>query len=105
MSKNKSMKFFRKSHKKRNAGSRSTMSGRIVAFSEVKLFKVTRAVNLVAAFQVNSLGKTFFNFLQEIPMDLTDIKPTIIDCEPRENTLPKPRSFTFDNPAMVGIIL
>ena len=35
MSKNRSMKFFRKSHKKRNTPKRSTMSGRIVTFSEV----------------------------------------------------------------------
>ena len=34
-------------------------------------------------------------------MDLTDIKPTIIDSEESLNILPKPRSFTFDNPAMV----
>ena len=35
MSKNKSMKFFRKSPKKRNLPNRNTMSGRIVTFSEV----------------------------------------------------------------------
>lgn len=35
MSKNRSMKFFRKSHKKRNQPNRNTMSGRIVTFSEV----------------------------------------------------------------------
>ncbi|CAB3996445.1 voltage-dependent N-type calcium channel subunit alpha-1B-like isoform X1 [Paramuricea clavata] len=67
ISKNKSMKFFRK---KRNAANRSTVSGRIVTFSE------------------------------EIPMDLTDIKPTIIDCEESQRILPKPRSYTFDNPAL-----
>ena len=38
-------------------------------------------------------------------MDLTDIKPTIIDSEESLNILPKPRSFTFDNPAMVRRLL
>ena len=48
--------------------------------------------------------RIFCCFLQDIPMDLTDIKPTIIDCEESQNILPKPRSFTFDNPAMVRIL-
>ena len=38
-------------------------------------------------------------------MDLTDIKPTIIDSEESLKILPKPRSFTFDNPAMVRRLL
>ena len=37
-------------------------------------------------------------------MDITDIKPTLIDCEENQNILPKPRSFTFDNPAMVRVL-
>lgn len=37
-------------------------------------------------------------------MDLTDIKPTIIDSEESLNIIAKPRSFTFDNPAMVRIL-
>lgn len=72
--KNKSLRFFRKSNKKyrqRNNANRVTMSGRIVTFSE------------------------------EIPMDLTDINPTIIDTEEDRLRLErKPRSFTFDNPGM-----
>jgi hypothetical protein len=37
-------------------------------------------------------------------MDLTDIKPTIIDCEESQRILPKPRSYTFDNPALVRVL-
>ena len=51
---------------------------------------------------MSSLISTVFIFSQEIPMDLTDINPTIIESEPQGHIIErKPRSFTFDNPAMV----
>lgn len=38
-------------------------------------------------------------------MDLSDIKPTIIDNDEMCGTLAKPRAYTFDNPAMVRVLI